>query len=81
MELQLPRDKLYRLKELLSERQFKKVCSKEQLESLLGHLSHACSVVKPGRSFISWLISLLSDAKRKHWNIIRMNSQARSDIR
>ena len=81
MELWLPQDKLHRLKELFSEWQFKKVCSKEQLESLLGYLSHACSVVRPGRSFISRLISLLSDAKKKHRNIVRMNIQARSDIR
>ena len=81
MELRLPQDKLQALKELLKEWQLKTVCSKEQLESLLGHLNHACSVVKPGRSFISRLISLLSEAKKKHRNISRMNVQARSDIR
>ena len=34
MELRLPRDKLNRLKDLLLEWQFKKVCSKVMLESL-----------------------------------------------
>ena len=67
--------------ELLVEWQLKTVCSKEQLESLLGHLDNACSVVKPGRSFISRFISLLSEAKEKYRNISRMNEQARSDIR
>ena len=81
MELRLPHDKLLTLKELLTEWQFKVVCSREQLESLLGHLNHACSVVKPGRSFVSRLISLLTDAKKKHRKVIRMNVQARSDIR
>ena len=81
MELRLPRDKLNRLKDLLAEWQFKKVCSREMLESLLGHLNHASSVVRPGRSFIGRLISLLTDAKRKHRDIIRINSEARSDIR
>ena len=80
MELRLPRDKLNRLKDLLAEWQFKKVCSREELESLLGHLNHACSIVRPGRSFIGRLISLLSDAKQKHRNIIRINTEARSDI-
>ena len=81
MELRLPRDKLLRLRDLLTEWQFKKVCSREQLESLLGHLNHACSVVKPGRSFIGRLISLLTEAKQKHRSIIRMNVDARSDLR
>ena len=81
MELRLPQEKLLRLKALLSEWQFKKVCSREQLESLLGHLNHACSVVSPGRSFITRLITLLSEAKRTHRSIIRMNLAARSDIR
>ena len=81
MELRLAQEKLLRLKALLGEWQFKKVCSREQLESLLGHLNHAGSVVSPGRSFITRLIALLSEAKRTHRNIIRMNVAARSDIR
>ena len=34
---------------------------KRELESLLGHLNHPCSVVRPGRSFIGRLISLLTN--------------------
>ena len=52
MELRLPCDKLHRLKELLSKWQFKKVCSKEQLESLLGHLSHARMQCREARQVI-----------------------------
>ena len=52
-----------------------------QSRSLLGYLNHACSVVRPGRSFIGRLISLLTDAKRKHRDIIRINTEARSDIK
>ena len=81
MEFRLPQEKLSKLEELLSEWQFKKVCSREKLESLLGHLNHACSVVRPGRSLIGKLISLLTEAKRKHRNISRINSEARSDVR
>ena len=81
MELRLPQEKLSKLKELLLEWQFKKVCSREKFESLLGHLNHACSVVRPGRSFIGRLISLLTEAKRKHCNISQINSEARSDVR
>ena len=81
LELRLPQEKLRKLKDMLIEWQFKKVCSREQLESLLGHLNHACNVVKPGRYFIGRLISLLTEAKRKHRSIIRMNTDVRSDIR
>jgi hypothetical protein len=81
LELRLPQEKLHKLKDMLIEWQFKKVCSREQLESLLGHLNHACSVVKPGRSFIGRLISLLTEVKKKHRSIILMNTDARSDLR
>ena len=81
MELRLPQDKLDKLKELLSNWIFFTYCKPEDLESLLGHLNHACSVVKPGRSFISRLIQLLTKAKQRHWRTIRINKEAQSDIR
>ena len=81
MELRLPQDKLDKLKELLSNWIFLTYCKPEDLESLLGHLNHACSVVKPGRSFISRLIQLLTKAKQRHWRTIRINKEAQSDIR
>ena len=62
MELRLPHEKLSRLLELLQEWQFKKACTRESLESLLGHLNHACQVVKPGRSFIGRLITIYRQA-------------------
>ena len=52
LELHLPHEKLCKLKDMFIEWQFKKVFSREQLESSLDHLNHACSVVKPGQSFI-----------------------------
>ena len=81
MELRLPHEKLSRLLELLQEWQFKKACTRESLESLLGHLNHACQVVKPGRSFIGRLITILTQAKHSHHRMIRINNEARSDIR
>ena len=50
-ELRLPDTKLVRLKELLGVWKTKKSCIRKDLESLLGHLSHAASVVRPGRTF------------------------------
>ena len=37
----------------------KKACTKKGLESFLGHLCHAATVVHPGRTFLRALFSLL----------------------
>ena len=81
LELCLPHKKLCKLKGMLIEWQFKKVYLREQLESSLDHLNHACNVVKPGRTFIGRLMSLLTEAKKKHCSVIHVNIHARSDIR
>ena len=81
IELRLPHEKLSKLLELLQGWQFKKACTRDSLESLLGHLNHACQVVKPERSFIGRLITILTQAKRTHHRMIRINHEARSDIR
>ena len=57
----------------------KKVCKRRELESLLGHLQHAATVVRPGRTFVRRLIELLSVAKSKNsW--VRLNASTRSDL-
>ena len=58
-ELRLPRDKLQRLKDLLQEWGDRKVCTRKELESLIGLLNHACKVVRRGRSFLRRMIDLL----------------------
>ena len=63
MELRLPRDKLNRLKDLLAEWQFKKVCSREMLENLLGHLNHAYSVGSQTWQVIDRQAHLITDVK------------------
>ena len=50
-ELRLPLDKLTRLQALLNAWRSKKSCSKKELESLLGHSSHAARI--PPWSFVS----------------------------
>ena len=58
-ELRLPQDKLQRLHSLLSQWGDKRVCSRKELESLIGLLNHACKVVRTGRSFLRRMIDLL----------------------
>ena len=58
-ELRLPEEKLHRLQLLLSEWGDRKACTRKDLESLIGHLNHACKVVRSGRSFLRRMIDLL----------------------
>ncbi len=77
--LQLPNEKLEWLKTLVHEWERKKACTRAELESLIGTLQHAFTVVRPGNSFLRRIISLLSVAKGKHHHI-RLNKVFRSDI-
>lgn len=78
-EVRLPQYKLTRLKGLINEWQSRKAASKRQLQSLLGHLHHAATVVAPGRSFTHSLIQAL---KRLTYpsHKVRLSAQARDDI-
>ena len=61
-ELRLPTDKLTRLQQQLDAWSTKTSCRKRELESLLGHLSHAATVMRYGRTFLRHLFSLLPRA-------------------
>ena len=50
-----------------------------ELESLLGHLSHAATVIKPGRTFLRQLFPLLHVGRAPHIHI-RLNAGARADL-
>ena len=78
-QLHLPEEKLDRLHILLRSWQSKKSCTRKELESLLGHLSHAATVIRPGRIFLRRLFSLLSLANKPH-HFIRHNLAARADL-
>ena len=58
-KLRLPGEKLQRLQALLRQWGDRKVCSRKDLESLVGMLNHACKVVRAGRSFLRRMIDLL----------------------
>ena len=77
--IKLPAPKLQRTLALVKEWMGRKVCKRRELESLLGHLQHAATVVRPGRTFVRRLIELLSVAKSKgSW--VRLNTSTRSDL-
>ena len=60
MELRLPEEKLGCLQALITSWRGRKSCQRKELESLVGHLHHACKVVCPGRRFLRDLLALLS---------------------
>ena len=79
LTLALPAEKLYNLKTMVAGWQGKKSCTKRELLSLIGHLQHACKVVKPGRTFLRRMIDLSTTAQKLHHHI-RLNSSFRSDL-
>ena len=79
LQLRLPQGKLEKLRELVEKWRRKKTCSKRELQSLAGHLNHACKVIKPGRRFLRGVFGLLSQFHRRdHW--IRLNAAFRADM-
>jgi hypothetical protein len=79
LQLSIPADKVKRLQELLRRWSSKKVSTRKELESLLGHLSYAATVIRPGRMFLRNLFALLSRLKHPtHFG--RLNCEARADL-
>ena len=78
-ELRLPQDKLSQLQLTISHWRGRKACRKRELLSLIGSLSHACKVVRSGRTFLRRLIDLSTKATRLD-HFIRLNGEARADL-
>ena len=79
LEIRLPADKLQRLQSLLRAWRTRSSCRRHELESLVGHLSLACYVVRAGKSFLRRLIELLGVACRGH-HFLQLNSSHRADL-
>ena len=79
LELRLPEEKLMALRDTVMDWQGKKCCTKRELLSFIGQLSHACKVVKPGRRFLRRLINLASTARLLS-RTLRLNTECRADI-
>lgn len=78
-ELRLPAEKLDRLQHILQRWENTTACTRAELESLLGHLSHAATVIVQGRTFLRQLFHLLSRTRAPH-QLIRLNATARADL-
>ena len=80
-ELRLPESKLQRLRTLLQQWGTKRTCRRKELESLIGLLNHSCKVVRPGQSFLCWLIDLLHQTgnRPEGHSIIRLSNACRTN--
>ena len=77
--IQLPQEKLLKLMRILTFWHQRKKCTKHELLSLIGKLSFAVKVVRPGRSFLRHLIDLSTSVTELHHHV-SLNVAARVDI-
>ena len=77
--ISLPQDKVDKLRPILKRFSTLKKCTKRELLSLIGRLSFAAKVVKPGRLFLRHLIDLSTKTKRlEHY--VYLNKDVRLDL-
>ena len=79
MELSLPPDKLAHISATVDEWRGKQAATKRQLQSLIGTLSHAATVVIPGRVFLRRMIDTMKIPRRQHHHV-RLNEEFQSDL-
>ena len=79
MQLSLPPDKLARITATVRKWRSRKAATKKQLQSLIGLLSHAATVVIPGRAFLRCMIDTMIIPKCQHHHV-RLNQDFQSDI-
>ena len=79
MEARLPDDKLEMARPLLLAFHSKQKVTLKELQSLIGVLNFACSVVIPGRAFLRWLIDLTMGVHKPHHHI-RLTRETKLDL-
>ena len=79
MQIRLPAAKLAKLIELVEWWLGRSAGTKKELQSLAGHLQHACRVVRPGRCFLRRLFELIAVARRQD-RFIRLHKAFRADL-
>jgi hypothetical protein len=79
MEARLPPEKVQRIISVLKHFLTLKRCTKQQLLSLLGHLSFAAKVVIGGRTFVARLIELSTCIKGLH-DFINISQESKEDV-
>ena len=79
MQLSLAQDKLTRIRGLVLSWRSKRAATKQELQSLVGHLSHAATVVQHSRTFLRRMIDLSKQVHQPH-HFIRLSQEFLSDL-
>ncbi|XP_062567617.1 uncharacterized protein LOC134229845 [Saccostrea cucullata] len=79
MECCLPDDKISKIEAQLSSFSMRKKITLHELQSLIGLLNFACSVISPGRAFLRRLIDMSCKVSNPR-HFIRLTCEARADI-
>ena len=66
MKAYLPVEKLSRITAMIDAFLYRRKITKRELLSLLDHMNFASRVIRPGRSFVSYLLSLASSVTELH---------------
>ena len=80
MEARLPLDKIDKCTKTIESFLKRKKVTLKELQSLIGLLNFACSVVKPGRAFLRRLIDLTIGVRSAHFSI-RLSSESKQDLK
>lgn len=80
MEARLPADKIEKCLGFLSHFLTKKKVTLKEIQTLIGLLNFACSVVVPGRAFLRRLIDLTIGIRAQHHSI-RLTKSVKEDLR
>ena len=80
LEARLPRDKLQKCAEFISEFLRRKKVTLREMQSLVGLLNSACSVICPGRAFLHRLIDLTHGVRLSH-HLIKLTGEAKTDLK
>lgn len=79
MQLSLAPDKLARIRGMVLSWRSRRAATKQELQSLIGHLSHAATVVQHGRTFMRRMFDLVKQVKLAHHHV-RLSQEFRSDL-
>ena len=79
MQLSLAPDKLTRIQGLVLSWRSKRAATKQELQSLLGHLSHVATVVQHGHTFMRYMFDLAKQVQHAHHHV-RLSWDIRSDL-
>ena len=79
MEARLPLDKVQRILEFIDTLLGKPYCTKRDLLQLLGHFNFASRVIQPGRSLVSYLLSIAYSIQDLH-QAVTLDFHCREDL-